>query len=128
MLCYLNRGQTRYRRTLSAVLAVLWLNLIALPCVMAQPFSAAGEDCISCPAEDGAAQASAMDCASAQHCAVMLDEQPGALAKALPYAMTPPVMQPLWAQVLPEPRAVFQPPSSYYSTLTTLERLPVLRI
>ncbi|RJQ48509.1 MAG: hypothetical protein C4528_02500 [Gammaproteobacteria bacterium] len=127
MLCYLNRGQTRYRRTLSALLAVLWLNLIALPCVMAQPFSAAGEDCLSCPAEDDAAQASAMDCASAQHCAVMLDEQSGTLAKALPYAMTPPVMQPLWAYAVPGQRTVFYPPS-FSPTFTPLERLPILRI
>lgn len=120
------------------MLAVLWLNLIALPCVMAQPFSTAGADCISCPEQDsadavtdavkGAAETSGMDCAAAQHCAVMLDERPGTLAKVLPYALAQPVMQPLWAYVLLAPRAVFQPPSSYYSTLTPLERLPVLRI
>ncbi len=130
MLCYLNCGQTRCRRTLGALLAVLWLNVIALPCVMAQPFSTVEQDCLSCPDHDtdGAAQASAMDCgAAAQHCAVILDEQPGTLANALPYAVAQPFMMPLWAHVAPAPRAVFQHPSSY-STLTPLERLPVLRI
>ncbi len=133
MLCYLNCGQTRCRRTLGALLAVLWLNVIALPCVMAQPFPTVEQDCFSCPEQDsdgavkGAAQASAMDCAAAQHCAVMLDEQPGTLANALPYAVAQPFMMPLWTHVAPAPRAVSQPPSPY-STLTPLERLPVLRI
>lgn len=129
MLGHLNRSRTRYRRTVSALLAMLWLNLVALPCVMAQPFPTMEEDCAACLAQDdsGAAQASAMDCASAQHCAVMQDEQPGTLAKLLPYALAQPVMQPLWAYAAPASRAGFHPPQ-LYSTLTPLERLPVLRI
>jgi hypothetical protein len=127
MLCRLNRAPLLRRRTFSALLAVLWLNLIVLPCVMAQPFSA--QDCYACPEESGAGQAAlpaqAGDCGDAMHCALMLDEH--TLAKALPYAVTHPVMQPLWAESTLAGHSAFHLPS-FYSTLTPLERLPILRI
>ncbi len=126
---YLNCGQARCRRMVSTLLASLWLSVVVLPCVMAQPFVAGGQDCIAGHQQDSGAAPSGMDCGDTQHCAIMVDEQPGNLVNALPYAVAQPFMVALWNDTFSNQRQYVipaHPPD--LPVVTPLERLPALRI